>query len=215
MPAEPQPLARDEQQSSPEPVSATTRGPLVLAFGDSLVAGYGLMPEEAFPSRLEHLLAVRRPGASVRNAGVSGDTSTGGRARLPRVLASLSARPDLAILELGANDFLRGLPASTTRANLGWMLEEFRRCDIPVLLAGMRAPAFLGAAAGRFNAVFPDLAREHGAAFYPFFLDGVVGIRELTLADGVHPNGRAVEIVAQRILPHVEAALDRVTVSAA
>lgn len=184
-------------------------GPLLLAFGDSLTAGYGLAPAMAFPMQLERLLRERRPGATVENAGVSGDTTASGRARLPRVLSRLTRRPDLAILELGANDLLRGVDPARTRDNLDWMLGEFGRVGVPVLLAGMLAPPFLGDWARRFNAVFPDLASAHGAALYPFFLDGVVGDRGLTLADGIHPNARAIGTVAARILPHVEAALDR------
>ena len=184
-------------------------GPYLLAFGDSLTAGYGLSPEMAFPRQLERLLRERRPGAVVDNAGVSGDTTASGRARLPRVLSSLTRRPDLAILELGANDFLRGQDPARTRDNLDWMLREFGRAGIPVLLAGMLAPAFLGGWATRFNAIHPDLAEAHGVPLYPFFLDGVAGDRSLTLADGIHPNARAIGIVAGRILPHVEAALDR------
>lgn len=181
----------------------------LLAFGDSLTAGYGLSPEMAFPRQLERLLRERRPGTAVDNAGVSGDTTASGRARLPRTLSRLTRRPDLAIVELGANDLLRGIDPARTRDNLDWMMGEFDRIGVPVLLAGMQAPRFLGEWAARFNAVFPDLARAHGSALYPFFLDGVVGDRGLTLADGIHPNARAVGIVAARILPHVEAALDR------
>ena len=183
--------------------------PYILAFGDSLTAGYGLAPGLAFPKQLEGLLRQRRPGAVVQNAGVSGDTTASGRARLPRVLSSLRQRPDLAILELGANDLLRSVDPAHTRDNLDWMMGEFDRAGIPVLLAGMLAPPFLGEWATRFNSLFSDLARSHGAPLYPFFLDGVVGDRGLTLADGIHPNARAVGIVAGRILPHVEAALDR------
>jgi len=191
-------------------MTQTSSPPLILAFGDSLTAGYGLRPEQAFPARLEALLAERRPGARVVNAGMSGETSAGGRARLPRVLAGLTPRPDLTILELGANDLIRGLPVAATAANLRWMVEEFGRCGIPVLLAGMRAPAFLGTAAERFNAVFPDLACDTGVPLYPSFLAGVAGRSGLVLADGFHPNADAIAIVAARILPHVEAALDRV-----
>lgn len=183
--------------------------PYILAFGDSLTAGYGLAPELAFPKQLERLLRQHSPEAFVQNAGVSGDTTASGRARLPRVLSGLRQRPDLAILELGANDLLRGVDPVRTRDNLDWMMSEFDRASIPVLLAGMLAPPFLGDWARRFNSLFPDLARSHGAAFYPFFLEGVVGDRGLTLADGIHPNARAVGIVAGRILPYVETALDR------
>lgn len=189
--------------------------PYLLAFGDSLTAGYGLSPDQSFPRQLQSLLVDRRPGAVVENAGVSGDTTTSGRARLPRVLSRLTQRPDLAILELGANDLLRGVDPARTRDNLDWMLGEFERAGIPVLLAGMLAPPFLGTWAARFNALYPDLAKRHGAALYPFFLDGVVGDRSLVLADGVHPNARAIGIVANRILPHVEAALEHTARKAA
>ena len=181
--------------------------PFVLAFGDSLTAGYGLSQHQAFPARLEALLRDRHPAAHVRNAGVSGDTTASGRTRLARVLSGLRQRPDLAILELGANDFLQGLDPARTRQNLDAMLVSFADSGIPVLLAGMRAPPFLGAAAAPFNAIHPDLAARHGVPLYPFFLDGVVGRRDLTLADGVHPNAVAVAEVARRILPHVERAL--------
>jgi acyl-CoA thioesterase I len=180
---------------------------LVLALGDSLTAGYGLAPQESFAAQLEALLRVRDPGARVINAGVSGDTSAGGRARLPRHLSALPRRPDLAIVELGANDFLRGLPVEQLRANLDAILVELARCGVPALLAGMAAPAFLGPRAAAFGRVFPELAARHGVPLYPHFLEGVAGLHGLTLADGIHPNARAVGIVARRILPHVEAAL--------
>lgn len=181
--------------------------PYILAFGDSLTAGYGLQPHESFPRQLEALLRERQPGATVVNAGVSGDTSAGGLARLPRVLAGLSAKPDLAIIELGANDLLRGIAPERMRDNLDAILTELRGCGIAVLLAGMWAPPFLGAFATRYNQVFPALAKQHGVPLYPFFLAGVAGDPQLTLADRVHPNARAIGIVARRILPHVEAAL--------
>lgn len=181
--------------------------PFILAFGDSLTAGYGLAPPEAFPRQLEALLRERHPTASVANAGVSGDTSAGGRGRLARVLAGLTAKPDLAIVELGANDLLRAIAPARMGDNLDWVVGELARCGIPVLLAGMWAPPFLGAFAARYNAVFPAVAARHGAALYPHFLDGVMGDPALTLRDRIHPNARAIGIVAARILPHVEAAL--------
>jgi len=181
--------------------------PFILAFGDSLTAGYGLPRDHAFPHQLEQLLRERHPHAIVHNAGVSGDTTAGGRARLPRVLLRLPRRPDLAIVELGANDLLRGVAPERTRDNLNWIVGELGRCAIPVLLAGMQAPAFLGAFASRFNALFADVASAHGVPLDPFFLSGVMGDRTLTLADGIHPNGRAIGVVARRLLPQVEAAL--------
>lgn len=180
----------------------------MLAFGDSLTAGYGLRAGECFGSRLEALLRHRHAGAAVIRAGVSGETSAGGRARLPRVLSGLDHRPDLALVELGANDFIRRVDPAATDANLDWIVGELRRCGIPVLLAGMRAPMILGPLAARFNAVFPAVAGRQNVPLYPFFLDGVAGRRGLVLADGIHPNASAIEEVARRILPHVEAALD-------
>jgi len=190
--------------------ATATRDPVVLAFGDSLTAGYGLSTDASFAAQLEKALRRTRPGARVLNAGVSGDTTASALARLPRVLSSLSARPDLAIVELGANDLLRGVDPGAMRGNLDAILREIGRAGIATLVAGMLAPVFFGPFATRYNAVFADVAQAHGAAFYPFFLDGVVGDPTLTLADGMHPNARAIGIVTERILPHVEAALGKV-----
>jgi acyl-CoA thioesterase-1 len=123
------------------------------------------------------------------------------------LLSRLTARPDLAIVELGANDLLRGIQPARMRENLDAILRAFADCGIPVLLAGMQAPPFLGAFAHSYNAVFTDLATAHKVALYPFFLAGVAGDPALTLADRIHPNARAIGIVAARILPHVEAVL--------
>ena len=188
-------------------MTSTPAFPFVLAFGDSLTAGYGLTRAEAFPARLEALLRARSPSASVHAAGVSGDTTADGRRRLARVLARLPQRPDLAIVELGANDALRRVPVVQTRANLDAILHELGRCGIPVLLAGMVAPPWLGAAALAFNRIYPDLAAAHGVPLDPFFLDGVALRPGHVLADGFHPNARAIAHVAQRILPAVEMAL--------
>lgn len=189
--------------------------PFVLAFGDSLTAGYGLAHEQAFPAQLERRLRVRWPEAHVRNAGVSGDTTGSGLARLPRLLSGLRERPDLAIVELGANDLLRFVDADTTRRNLGGILDRFAECGIPVLLAGMVAPLFLGPIAARFNAIFPEIAAQRAVPLYPFFLDGATGRADLTLADGLHPNAHAITIVADRILPSVVAAIEGRTAAAA
>ena len=191
------------------PTDTTTR-PNVLAFGDSLTAGYGLATSDSFPAQLQALLRRTRPHAQVINAGVSGDTSASGRARLPRVLSRLTVQPGLAIVELGANDLLRGVSPARMRENLNAILHQLADCGIPVLLAGMQAPPFLGGFAREFDAVFTGLATAHGVPLYPFFLAGVVGDPSLVLADGIHPNARAIGMVARAILPHVEAALDRV-----
>ena len=181
--------------------------PYILAFGDSLTAGYGLRRDESFPRQLELRLATRHPGAVVNNASVSGDTTTGGRARLARVLAALLRLPDLAIVELGANDFIRGIDPARTEDNLDAILTDLARYRIPALLTGMHAPAILGTRAIRFNALYPALAARHGVTFDPFFLEGVAGRRGYVLADGFHPNASAIAHVATRILPLVEAAL--------
>ena len=196
-------------------ISSGVTYPYILALGDSLTAGYGLQPHESFPRQLELLLRERHPTASVANAGVSGDTSAGGRARLPRVLAGLKTRPDLAIVELGANDLLRGIAPERMRDNLDAILTELQRCGIPALLTGMWAPPFLGAFAERYNRVFPELATAHGVPLYPFFLAEVAAVEGLTLRDRVHPNAQAIGIVARRILPDVEGALQSVARKAA
>lgn len=182
--------------------------PVILAFGDSLTAGYGLPSDQSFAAQLERALRRTRPAARVLNAGVSGDTTASGLARLPRVLSGLSARPDLAIVELGANDLLRGIDPARTRANLDAILHGIVQAGIVPFVAGMVAPPFLGPFAAAYNAVFPAVAEAHGAALYPFFLEGVAGDPALTLADRIHPNARAIGMVTERILPHVETALD-------
>ena len=181
---------------------------MVLAFGDSLTAGYGLASDQSFAAQLERALRRDRPGARVLNAGVSGDTTASGLARLPRMLSGLSLRPDLAIVELGANDLLRGIDPVQTRGNLDAILHQLRQAGLRAMLAGMMAPTFLGPFAAGFNAVFPAVAAAHDVPLYPFFLDGAVGDPALTLADRLHPNARAIGIVVERILPHVVAALD-------
>lgn len=176
----------------------------VLAFGDSLTAGYGLPSGRGFAPQLED--ALRRNGvrAHVTDAGVSGDTTAAGKARIGWTLDGLARRPDLAIVALGGNDMLRGLPPAQTRANLDAILVEFRRRDIPVLMAGMVAAPNLGPQYGaEFNRIFPDLARKHDAALYPFFLANVAGDRRLNLADGIHPNFQGIKRMVSGILPAV------------
>jgi len=192
--------------TSSTPASAADR--LIWALGDSLTAGYGLLPAQGFTSQLQD--ALRRAGisATVRNGGIAGDTSAQGKARLLWGLRGLGARPDLVIVELGANDMLRGLPPQQAEANLDAILAELRRRRIPVLLVGMRAAPNLGPAyRARFDAIYPRLARKYGVRLYPFFLDGVAGRRDLLQADGMHPNGQGVAIVVRRIAPSVRMAL--------
>ena len=191
-------------------VPARAADRLILAFGDSLTAGYGLAPAQAFPNRLEAALRASGVPARVYNAGVSGDTTAAGRARLAWVLRGLKAKPDLAIIELGANDMLRGIQPAQTRANLDAVVGDLRRRGIPVLIAGMRAAPNMGRPyAAAFEPIFPALARKYRAPLYPFFLDGVAGNRALLQGDGMHPNPRGVAIVVRRILPAVRAALPR------
>lgn len=181
---------------------------LVLAFGDSLTAGYQLAPGEGFAPQLEAALRAQGHAVAVHNAGVSGDTTTQGRARLGWVLTGLKAKPDLVILELGANDMLRGEPVARAKANLDAMLTEFGRRGIPVLLAGMYASPNLGRVyATEFNAMYPALAKAHRAALYPFFMNGVAGVRGMQLGDGLHPTRAGVAVIVRGIAPTVEAAL--------
>lgn len=182
----------------------------ILAFGDSLTAGYQLGPQEGFAPQLEAALVKSGRQVRVHNAGVSGDTSAQGRARLAWVLKGLKAKPDLAIVELGANDMLRGQSPATARANLDAILAELKKQGVPVVLAGMLASPNLGPAYARdFNGIYPDLARKHGAALYPFFMNGVVGGRGLQLGDGIHPSKGGVAVIVRGILPTVTKALDR------
>lgn len=181
---------------------------LVLAFGDSLTAGYLLPPGNGFAPQLEAALHAKGIAATVHNAGVSGDTTAQGRARLNWVLSGLKATPDLAIVELGPNDMLRGQPVAAAKANLDAILTEFGRRHIPVLLAGMYATPNLGRAyATEFNAMYPALAKAHGVPLYPFFMAGVVGVPGMQLADGMHPTKAGVAVIVRGILPRVAAAL--------
>lgn len=181
--------------------------PWILAFGDSLTAGYGLAADASFARRLELLLRRHWPRAVVHNGGVSGDTTESGLRRLAPLLAALTAKPDLAIVELGANDLLRGIPPARSRANLDAILEEFVRCGIPVLLATLEAPAFLGPVAAGYNAIYPQLAAKHGVPTAPFFPAGILGHPDHVLADRLHPNARAIERIADAFLPAVLDAL--------
>ena len=181
---------------------------MIWVFGDSLTAGYGLPPAQGFTTRLQ--AALRRAGiaAEVRNGGVAGDTAAQGRARLRWGLRGLRATPDLVIVELGANDMLRGLPPAQARSNLAAILTELKARHIPVLLAGMRAAPNLGPDYTRaFDRMYPDLAKAFGVPLYPFFLDGVAGRPRLIQADGLHPDARGVEIIVARMLPSVRRAL--------
>jgi acyl-CoA thioesterase-1 len=171
----------------------------ILALGDSLTAGYGLPEADAFTTRLQAALAAHGIRATVINGGVSGDTTAGGLSRLDWALGD---RPDLVILELGANDALRGIDPAAARANLDAMLAKLRDARVPVLLAGMLAPPNLGSDyAAAFNPIYPELAAKYGVPLYPFFLDGVARDPALNQPDGLHPNAAGVAVIVGRLLP--------------
>ncbi len=180
----------------------------VLAFGDSLTAGYGLRSDQGFAPQLEDVLRRNGIRARVINGGVSGNTAGQGRARLKWTLDGLKAKPDLAIVALGANDMLRGLPPSRTREDLDAIMAELKRRGIPIVIAGMLAPPNLGMRyMSEFNAIFPDLSRKYGAPLYPFFLAGVAGDPKLNLPDRVHPNFEGVKRMVSGIAPTIIRAL--------
>lgn len=186
--------------------AAETAPVRILAFGDSLVHGYGLAADETFPFQLERALLREGRRVEVLNGGNSGDTTAAGLARLDWALAD---RPDLAIVELGANDGLRGIDPGETYRNLDAIVNRLKAEGIAVLLAGMLAPRNLGADyVEAFDAVFPRLAEVHGVALYPFFLDGVAMRPELNQADGLHPNAAGVALLVERILPSVVRLID-------
>ena len=173
----------------------------ILMLGDSLTAGYGLASRDALPARLEAALRDRGLDARVIDAGVSGDTTAGGIARLDWALAD---RPHAVIVALGANDALRAIDPAVARTNLDRLLAALSERSLPVLLAGMLAPRNLGPEYGaRFDAIYPELAERHGALLYPFLLDGVATVAALNQADGLHPNEAGVEVIVERLLPSV------------
>lgn len=184
------------------PAAAQAADKLVLAFGDSLTAGYRLPPGQGFVPQLEAALRKAGIAARVHNAGVSGDTTAQGKARLAWVLASLKQKPDVVIVELGANDMLRGLDPGRAEANLDAILAELSKRRIKVLLAGMVAAPNLGPDyARRFNPIYARLAAKYRATLYPFFLDGIVGDRSLHIGDAIHPNAKGVSVIVKGIAP--------------
>ena len=190
-------------------VAATPR--TILAFGDSLTAGYQLRPGEGFAPQLEKALRAKGRDVTVVNAGVSGDTTAQGKARIAWGLAGAKVKPDLVIVELGANDMLRGQPPAVAKANLDAIIRDFQQRGIRVLLAGMRAQPNLGPAyVHEFDAIYPSLAAANKVALYPFFMDGVAAVPGLQLADGLHPTPKGVLIIVARMLPTVLHELDAV-----
>lgn len=175
----------------------------LLVLGDSLTAGYGLPKNQAFPARLQSALRAEGYAIEVVDAGVSGDTSAGGLARLDWAIGGTP--PDFAIMELGANDGLRGLPPAEMARNLDAIVTRLKERGVRVLLAGMLAPRNLGGDYAReFDAVFPQLAERHGLILYPFFLDGVATDPAFNQGDGLHPNAAGVDVIVRRILPYVK-----------
>jgi len=183
----------------------------ILVLGDSLSAGYGLNLQEAFPAQLQQALQTSGHNVTVINASISGDTTAGGLARLDWALAD---RPQIVIIELGANDALRGLPPDLTRKNLAAIIDRLQQEKIVVLLAGMRAPRNLGSDYyNKFDRLYPELAKRYSVAFYPFFLEGVATIRHFNQTDGIHPNADGIKEIVQGILPTVEKVLSQLSLS--
>lgn len=189
------------------PAAAADQPMTIVALGDSLTAGFRLPAQDAFPAKLQAALALKGIAATVVNAGVSGDTTSGGLARLAWSVPDGTAA---VILELGANDALRGLDPSVPRTALDTMLRQLKARGIPVLLCGMLSPPNLGADYARaFNAIYPDLAKTYEAVFYPFFLEGVVANRKLNQGDGLHPTAAGVDVIVANIMPKVEELIGR------
>lgn len=187
------------QTAKAEPVS-------LVVLGDSLSAGYQLAPGESFPARLQNLLNAAGHQANVVNAGVSGDTASAG---LSRLAWAVPEGTGLVIVELGANDALRGIPPEETEKSLDEILSKLQAMGAQVILAGMIAPPNMGEAYGQaFNTIYPRLAAKYQTALYPFFLEGVATNPDLNLADGMHPNAKGVDVIAAGILPLVEEVLD-------
>ncbi len=177
----------------------------MVVLGDSLSAGLGLSASDAFPAKLQKALKDKGINVEMSNAGVSGDTASGGRDRLDW---SVPEGTRAVIVELGANDALRGLDPAVTRAALSDILTRLKARNIAVMLCGMMAPPNYGREyAERFNTIYPDLAKSFGVPLYPFFLDGVAADAKLNQADGIHPTPQGVDIIVNNIMPTVEAFL--------
>jgi acyl-CoA thioesterase-1 len=185
----------------------------ILALGDSLTAGYGLSDSESYPVKLQAALKAKGIEAQVINGGVSGDTSAGGLARLDWALAD---DPDIVIVELGANDGLRGLDPARTQENLDAVLKRLTGEERAVLLTGMLAPPNMGSDYGNaFKSIYPALAAKYGVRLYPFFLEGVAADPALNQADGIHPTGAGIDIIVARLLPEVMAVIESLKQAAA
>ena len=191
---------------APPTMAAQAAQPVrLVAFGDSLMAGYQLPDGDGFAPKLEAALKAQGHDVTVVNGGVSGDTTTGGLARLDWTLGDGT---DAVVLELGANDMLRGVDPSIAKENLAKMLASLQAKHIKVLLAGMHAAPSLGRPyAAAFDPIYPALAKQYGVPLYPFFLQGIMGDAAQHLSDGLHPNARGVDTIVANILPSVDALL--------
>lgn len=193
---------------APQGVRAADAPVKMVVLGDSLSAGYNLPGTDAFPAKLAKALQAKGIPVAMTNAGVSGDTASGG---LGRVDWSIPPGTEAVIVELGANDMLRGIDPKVTRAALDGILKKLKDRKIAVLLAGMYAAPNLGPDYVRdFNGIFPDLAKTYDTVLYPFFLDGVASDAKLNLRDGIHPNAAGIDVIVERIMPKVEELLARV-----
>lgn len=199
-----------ETTETSEPEAITEADTLLLAFGDSLYAGYGLAQNDGFVPELQKSLRAAGKDVSVHNAGVSGDTTAAGLRRMDFVLDNLPKKPDLVILGLGGNDLLRGLKPEETRSNLDAMVKKLNGRDIPIMLTGMVAPINLGKEYGAaFNSIYPDIAQQYGTVLYPFFMEGLVSRPDLILEDGIHPNDKGIDLIVEKITPSVLQAIDK------
>ena len=188
------------------PANAQTAPVKIAVLGDSLAAGYGVKPEQAFPARLEAALKAQGRTVTVLNQGVSGDTTAGGLDRLDWMLAD---KPDVVLVELGGNDALRGLDPAATEKNLAAMIEKLQAAHVTVWLAGMMAPRNLGSDyVTAFDGLYKRLADKYKVPLYPFILDGVAQDPALNQADGIHPNPKGVDVVVKNLLPFLNKSLD-------
>ena len=208
--AAPTDSAQAKASPTDEPEATTEADTLILAFGDSLYAGYGLPQNEGFAPELQKALRDAGKDVKVHNAGVSGDTTAAGLRRMDFVLDSLSRKPDLVILGLGGNDLLRGLKPEETRSNMDAMVKKLGERGIPVMLTGMVAPINLGKEYGdAFNGIYPALAKQYGIDLYPFFMEGLIERPDLILDDGIHPNAKGIDLIVEKITPTVVAAIEK------
>lgn len=209
-PAQSNAAANVEQVSARAKNAEAAEEKLIVAFGDSLYAGYQLGANEGFAPALERELGKAGMDARVVNAGVSGDTSAAGLQRLTFTLDGMPRKPDLVLVGLGGNDMLRGLAPAATRSNLDAILAELKRRRVPAMLTGMVAAPNMGKDYGaQFNRIYPELARKYDVPLYPFLLDGVIGKQELSLPDGIHPNSTGVNMIVRNVSAKVIEAVQR------